>query len=248
MRRFRPLATAATLACIASACASAPDPAPPPSRPMAMDTIRVVDTVVVRNTAETDAQIARLQIQLLEKDQQLRGLGEELAAARQEVVRNLAKLQSQASRAEAASGLAEAEIALNQLGRIEGGRALPDFAEAQARIAEGSTEFGGENFGGALYLATEARTLASAAQQRLQAVGGRSLGAGETLFAVPVGLRTARRANVRSGPGLDHEVLFTLDPDAELVGHSYTSQWIRIVDAEGREGWIFNTLVAGQGG
>ena len=54
------------------------------------------------------------------------------------------------------------------------------------------------------------------------------------------------RANVRRGPGLNNEVLFTLDAAAELVGQSYTSQWIRVVDAEGREGWIFNTLVTGR--
>jgi hypothetical protein len=28
-----------------------------------------------------------------------------------------------------------------------------------------------------------------------------------------------------------------------VTGQSYTSQWIRVVDQQSREGWIFNTLV-----
>jgi hypothetical protein len=248
MRSPRLVATTGALLCAVAACAPPADPAPPPEPRVVTDTVVVSDTVVVESTAEADARIARLQIQLLERDQQIRGLNEELATSRQEVVRNLAKLQSQASRAEAASGLAEAEIAVERLGRLDGGSDLPEYAEAQSRLAEGSAEFTADNFGGALYLATEARALANSGEQRLRVVGGRSLEAGESLFAIPVALRTVRRSNVRTGPGLDYDVQFTLDPDTELVGQSYTSQWVRIVDPEGREGWIFNSLVAGRGG
>ena len=247
MRPLFPTLTAA-LACALGACASSAGPDRPSPAGSPTDTVFVSDTVVVESTAETDAQIARLQLQLLERDQQIRVLDDELAASRQEVVRNLAKLQSQASRAEAASGLSEAEIAVERLGRLEGGRGLPELAQARSRMAEGSAEFTAENFGGALYLATQARSLANAGEQRLRAVGSRSLAADETLFAIPVALRTASRSNVRAGPGLAFEVLFTLDPDIELIGQSYTSQWVRVVDPEGREGWIFNSLVTGQGG
>jgi hypothetical protein len=248
MPHLRSRATTGALVCAVAACAPSADPAPPPSAATRTDTVVVSDTVVVERTAETDAQIARLQIQLLERDQRIRGLDEELAASRQEVVRNLAKLQSQASRAEAASGLAEAEIAVERLGRLDGGSDLTEYADAQSRLAEGSAEFTAENFGGALYLATQARTLATSGEQRLRVVGGRTLAAGETLFAIPLALRTVSRSNVRSGPGLDHDIRFTLDPDVELVGQSYTNQWVRIVDPQGREGWIFNSLVAGRGG
>ena len=248
MRLLRSTLTACTLVTSVAACAApAAEPGSPPPPQVITDTVVVSDTVVVQDNAQAEAQIARLQIQLLEKDQQIRGLNDELASSRQEVVRNLAKLQSQASRAEAASGLAEAEIAVEQLARAEGGEELPEYAEAQARIAEGSTEFTAENFGGALYLATQARSIARSGQQRLSSVGTRSI-SGETLFAIPVALRTLRRANVRSGPGLNHEVLFTLDGEAELTGQSYTSQWVRVIDGEGREGWIFNTLVTGESG
>jgi len=250
MRTTRALLSAAATAALAGACAPASDPAPPPPAART-NTVYVVDTVEVTveaaADAELEAQVARLQIQLLEKDVQLREMDAELASTRQEVVRNLAKLQSQATRAEAASGLAEAEIALQTLARTPGGPDLPEYAESQGRLAEGSAEFAAGNFGGAVYLSTQARSLAGVGQARLRSVGTETLRAGETRFAVPVPMRTAGRSNVRGGPGTSFDVLFTLDAEAALVGQSYTSQWVRVLDEQGREGWIFHTLVTGQG-
>jgi len=207
----------------------------------------VVDTARTEaaTNAQLEARISRLEIMLLERDARIGELQTNLDATRQEVVRNLAKLQTQASRAEAASGLAEAEIALQALGRGSGGMSLPEFSEGQARLEESSRAFAAENYGGALYLATQVRALARAGQARAAASTSDTLERGETLFATAVPLRSAaERANVRGGPGLGHEVLFTLDPETELTGHSYTSEWVRVVDTRGREGWVFHTLVA----
>lgn len=241
----------AALACTAAACAPKAVPlSPQPALRSVVDTVLVVDTVRVETEASADAelqaQVARLQIQLLERDVRLGGIQEQLDATRQEVVRNLAKLQSQASRAEAASGMAEAEIAPQALGRVQGGTNLPEFGEAQARMGESTAEFGAENYGGALYLATQARALVRTGQSRQRGAGAASLQAGESLFAVPVPLQTVQRTNVRSGPGLSFDVRFTLDDAAAVVGHSYTSQWVRVIDDQGREGWVFHTLVRGR--
>jgi len=252
MRSVRALFGVMVFGAVATACAPTAEPTQPAPPPRTIiDTLYMVDTVTVETEAAADAQlleqVARLQIQLLERDIQLQGTQEQLAETRQEVVRNLAKLQSQASRAEAASGMAEAEIALQALARISGGDGLPEYSEAQSLIAESSTEFTGENYGGALYLATQARTLVRGGQTRLSASGGESLMAGESLFAIPVPLQTARRANVRGGPTLDAAVQFTLEEAAPVVGQSYTSQWVHVIDDQGREGWIFHTLVTGRG-
>ncbi len=251
MRSISILTGAATLMFAASSCtpAAVPPPAAPP--PPIVDTVLVVDTVRIETESAAEAQledqVARLQIRLLERDVQLQGVQELLAAARQEVVRNMAKLQSQASRAEAASGMAEAEIALEAVGRTLSGRELAEFSQAESLIEESATEFNAENYGGALYLATQARTLARSGQSRLRSgAAGASLRAGESLFALPVPLRTVSRSNVRGGPGINFEVLFTLDGSTPLVGQSYTSQWVHVVDDEGREGWVFHTLVTGR--
>ncbi len=245
-----PIAVAAIVVAVTTSACARPGSMPAPSPIVTVDTVLIVDTVRVEVEAEADTgledQVARLQIQLIERDVQLDGMQEQLDATRQEVVRNLAKLQSQASRAEAASGMAEAEIALQELRRTPGGDALPEFTEAEARIQESAREFGTENYGGALYLATQARTHARNGQVRLRARGVESLRAGESLFQLPVPFQTLGRSNVREGPGLGFAIRFTLGERAAVVGHSYTSQWVRVIDIDGREGWIFHTLVTGR--
>ena len=229
------------------ACAQGAGPAASPALVVA-DTVVLVDTVRVQGqgvaSAELEDRVARLQIQILERDVHLRELREQLEATRLELVRNMARLQTQASRAEAASGMAEAEIALATLRRAPGGDALPEFTQAQALLEQSSSEFDTDNYGGALYLATQVRTLVRGGPARLRGAGAGEVRSGETLFAVPVPLLTTGRSNVRSGPALDFDIRFTLDAGVALVGHSYTSQWVRVVDDGGREGWIFHTLVS----
>jgi uncharacterized coiled-coil protein SlyX len=243
-----PASALLTMSWVVASCAQ-PSELPPPPPPPVVDTVVVVDTVRIETDApvnsELEGRVSRMEIQLLERDVQLEELTAQLDAARQEVVRNMAKLHSQANRAEAASGMAEAEIAVEVLGRTPGGRALPEYEQAQMLLEESTTEFNAENHGGALYLATQARTLARGGQGRLRG-GGSSLRAGESLFALPVPLQTVSRSNVRDGPGLNARVLYTLDAGTTLVGQSYTSQWVRVIDSEGREGWIFNTLLTGR--
>lgn len=229
------------------ACAQGAGPAGPAGL-VAADTVVRVDTVRVQGQgaalAELEDRAARLQLQILERDVQLRELREQLEATRLELVRNMARLQTQASRAEAASGMAEAEIALATVRRAPGGAALPELTQAQALFEQSSSEFDAENYGGALYLAAQVRTLVRGGQARLRGAGAGELRSGETLFAVPVPLLTTGRSNVRSGPGLDFDVQFTIDAGVALVGQSYTSQWVRVVDDGGREGWVFHTLVS----
>ena len=85
----------------------------PPVRPP-RDTVRVAPPVAVRDTA-LEQRAARLELKVLEQEAQVDELQSRLDDARREVVRAMAKLQSLATRAEAASGMAEAEIALQAL-------------------------------------------------------------------------------------------------------------------------------------
>ena len=233
------------LGILLAACSAAPPPetAPPP----VPDTIVMVDTVMVEvesgaNT-ELEQRMARLQLELLERDAQLEGLNSQVDAAHQEVVRTMAKLQTQASRAEAASGIAEAEIAVRDLRSATGAQPTPQVSEAQEFLDGSNVAFGEDNFAGALYLATQARTVAERARLQLRGSVGQTLRPGEVIFQVPVPLATLGRSNIREGPGLSFEVLFTLDPGTVLVGRTHTDEWLRVTDERGRSGWIFHTLV-----
>lgn len=201
--------------------------------------------VVVRDTA-LEQRAARLELGILEKEAQVEELQTRLDDARREVVRAMAKLQSLATRAEAASGMAEAEIAIQALRTAGGsGASIPELGQSAQLLQLGSGEFDRQNYGGALYLSTQAKNVAAAGQARL--VGGNGARgtsrAGEVPFAVPLKVQTTGRANVREGPGSGYGVLFTLDAGARLIAYSYVDQWVRVTDEADRPGWIHQGLI-----
>jgi len=227
-----------------AACAAGTPAATLPPMP---DTVVVVDTVEVRMAPdrERDRRAATLQLQLLERTAQVADLQRQLDAARQEIVRAMARFQTLASRAEAASVMAEAEIALETVTGVAGNEKVPASTQARRLLVLSTTEFANENYGGALYLASQARRMARTGEGWLTNSAEEDRQHGEVPFALPLTLETALRSNVRAGPGLGFGVLFTLDPATPVVGYSHTEQWVRITDGQGRRGWIFHNLVRG---
>ena len=223
-------------AALLSAC-SQPKPAPPP-KPV----VRVVhDTVTVTSRdPDQDKRIARLELQLYSRDAQLEDMQLRLDETRAEVVRAMAKLRTVASRAQAASAMAEAEIALQSL---KSGNDEPAPAGQVARLVrQASSEFDKQNYGCALYLANQAKTAASS--YRLSAGNRDDARPGETSFAVPIKLKMTTRGNVRGGPGTNFPIAFAAEPGTEFTAYSYADEWIRISDDGGRTGWVFRSLVA----
>ncbi len=245
--RWAGLHVASSVLCSLAFAACAAGPGPEAAAAPVPDTVVVTDTVRVEvesaASAELEQRAARLQLELLDRDAQLEELQRRVDAAYQEVVRTMAKLQTQASRAEAASGIAEAEIAVRDLSSVTGGQASAEIAQAQQLLEMSGAEFNQDNFAGALYLATQARVLADGVGIQLRGTAGQTMLPGEVLFARSVPLQTRSRSNVRSGPGLNFEILFTLDQGVALVGRSHTDQWVRVADDRGRTGWIYLNLV-----
>jgi uncharacterized coiled-coil protein SlyX len=228
-----------------SAAGGTPAPAPAPA-----------PSTAARDPA-LEQRVARLDLRLAEREAQVEDLRARLDEARQEVVRALAKLQTVASRAEAASAMAEAEIAVQALraatgaqpggGGGGGGGGGSDAAQAGTLLAQASAEFAKQNYGGALYLANQAKSLAGAGRNRLSGAGRAPLRPGEVPFAVPVRLQATARSKVRDGPGAGYKVLFTVEPGTGLVGYSYLDPWVRVADESGRAGWMFLNLVGRRG-
>ncbi|MGH7538643.1 MAG: hypothetical protein ACREMF_08420 [Gemmatimonadales bacterium] len=214
---------------------TAPTPAPPPDRV-------VTETVTVRDR-DLEQRLARLDLRLLERDAQVEELQGQLDEARREVVRSMAKVQTLATRAEAASGMAEAEIALQTLRRSAVGQAVPEASKASKLLQDASTEFNKSNYGGALWLANQAKNLAGAGRGRLSGGDPTALRPGEVLFALPLRLQTVSRSKVREGPGTAYRSLVTLESGTALTGYSYVDQWMRVADDSGHVGWVFYNLV-----
>jgi hypothetical protein len=225
------------LLCMGCGGKKPPEPAPEPIA-VVPETLFVHDTVQVRDP-DLDQRAARLELKLLEKEAQTDELQSRLDEARQEVVRAMAKLQTTATRAEAASGMAEAELAIRSLE----GQSAADQAQARKLMAQSTETFSKGNYGGAIYLANQAKLLAGVGKGRV-----RSARPGEVAFSQPVRLKTTGRANVREGPGPSFRITFTLESGTSIMGHSYTEGWIRISDDAGRTGWVARTLVGRRAG
>jgi uncharacterized coiled-coil protein SlyX len=219
-----------------------------PSVPAQRDTTRgrrrpVAPPPAPQRDTVLEQRVDRLELRVLEKEAQVEELQTRLDDARREVVRAMAKLQSLATRAEAASGMAEAEIALQALRAGGAPQAAPEIGQAAQLLQLGTAEFDKQNYGGALYLANQAKEAAAAGQGRLASVERGSLRQGEVPFALPLRLQTTGRANVREGPGQGFQIAFTLDPSAAVTGYSYVDQWVRVTDENGRSGWIYQGLI-----
>ncbi len=200
--------------------------------------------VVARDTA-LEQRAARLELKVLEQEAQVAELQSRLDDARREVVRAMAKLQSLATRAEAASGMAEAEIALQALRSANGNNSptSPEYGQGSQLLQLATAEFDQQNYAGALYLATEAKNAAAAGQGRVSSDDRASTRKGEVPFALPLPLQTTGRANVREGPGANFKVLFTLETGVSIMAYSYVEQWVRIKDGNDRPGWIHQSLI-----
>jgi Bacterial SH3 domain len=193
-----------------------------------------------------EEQLAGLQLQLLEQDAQVKEVNKKLDDATLEVVRAKAKLQSLESKAEAASTLAEGEIAMKALKSKVAGVKDPVLNQAESLLNSSNQELKKENYGGALYLAAQAKTLIKEEQERLKGQEENSKLEGEVPFAIPLQLRVVSSANLRKGPGLDTPIVFTMKEGQAVVGYSYRGLWVRVKTEDGQGGWIHYSLVDGR--
>jgi uncharacterized coiled-coil protein SlyX len=231
-------AGAALAAVVAVMVLGCPQPTPSPLTPQAARDSAAASARASAPLSARDSvlaqRVARLELRLVERDAQIEDLDARLDEARQEVVRAMSKLQTLASRAEAASAMAEAEIAV---------QASPDAAQPAALLKQSSAEFAKQNYGGALYLANQAKSLAAVGRSRLGGADRPALRPGETPFAVPLRLQAVARGRLREGPGAGYRILFTVPPGTALTGYSTLDQWVRVGDDAGHSGWIFVTMV-----
>jgi uncharacterized coiled-coil protein SlyX len=218
-------------------CASTAPKEPPPSPPVAVPQVQFVPD------PELERRVAQLEIQLIERDALIESLNTRLEQALKEVVGTMGRLRSLATRAEAASAMAEADVALRSVGGRSG--QSPELKQASRLMKQSSDEFKRKNFGGALYLANQAKVLT-----RLYGAGGEAgkMRPKEVAFAGPVKLRASMRANIRVGPGMSFPVAFATDSGSALSGLSYVGEWIRVTNQTGNEGWIYASLVSRRDG
>jgi hypothetical protein len=196
----------------------------------------------------------RMRIALLEKEAQNRQLKARLSLQKQmadeaviEVVRAKAKLRSIESRAEAASTIAETEIAIKGVKEGAVGEAIGSsehLIKADSLLKMSTDEFKRENYGGALYLAGQAKIQIKAIRDTLEQDRLLEKISGEVVFVPPLPLMVTKRSNLRSAPSILSDVVRILGVGTLVVGHSHKDEWIRVnIEENGVTGWIHQSLV-----
>ncbi|MBW8772280.1 MAG: SH3 domain-containing protein [Gemmatimonadetes bacterium] len=230
------------LAATTIGCAGKPQPVAPAPKPVQAPAPAVVETVTVRDP-ETAAELGRTKVQLLERNARLADMDRRLTEATTEVVRAMARLRTLATRAEAASAIAEAEVTLQQLRGRAGQQAPPEVAQAEGALRSASQAFDAENFGGAVYLATQAKRIATAGRGRLADAGSTTMRPNERPFALPVPLTTTSTANLRSSPTGSASVVTTVPTGTALTAYSYEQDWLKVTTADGTSAWVHQSVV-----
>jgi hypothetical protein len=234
--------------------APAPEVKPDPCAGIAAEQKRLEESLVGLNAEKRtlEDQVTSLKLQMLEKETMVKELGERESAleakldeAIQEVVRTKSKLRSLESRAEAASNLAEAEIALKTMeAQAKGGGGDRDLSQAKQLLKMSAEEFKNENYGGALYLANQAKSHLRTGEVRPTSRDKLNPVPGESPFEAPMPLELTRDGNLREGPGLEFKVVATLPKGSKIVGYSRKDRWLRVRDEKGVTGWVFQSLVS----
>ena len=68
------------------------------------------------------------------------------------------------------------------------------------------------------------------------------------LSDVPAIVVVSEKANVREGPGLEHEVVWEVDKEYTLKVLEVDGNWYRVTDGDGLSGWIHKSVTWGFAG
>lgn len=200
--------------------------------------------------APQDREIARLQQTLAEKGAEIESLlaqqnvqAEALTQSTGEVARAGVKLRRLATQADAASHLAEVEVALQGLwAQTHRPRAAAQLVQAQRILDAGAVSFEQGDYGTAVEFAAQSQEIIGMVTgRRGTALAARD--AVEVPFQIPVALRTRIDSNLRAQPGRAASVLGIVPEGAPLQAQAYRGEWLRVRTAEGLTGWVFGPLL-----
>ena len=192
-------------------------------------------------------EIERLQKLVAEKEAQIRSQEarqQDQAKTLQETSSKAAhaqvKLRRLATRPAAASTIAEVEMVMENL------KSSPITGSAQAlqtqaaRLVDAAaTSYAEDNYAAAMDYAAQAREFINMITNTQGRKESRQI---TVSLQVPILLRATANSNLRQKPGLGAAVLGVLKKESLMIADAYQGEWL-LISADGRSGWVLNTLV-----
>jgi len=232
-----------------AACATAPPPEPaqppaPPPPPV------VAPAPVCPACVDRSDELARLRQELANREAELKDLRssqrEQVKAVQEssrEVTRAKARMRRLATQADAASYIAEVEVALGAARAATHAAQVPLLSLAQGFLDAAQAPFAQADYGSAMAGAAQAEQLVAAAVDATPAAS-RSRVTGEVLLQTSIALKASADSTLRREPQPRAPVVAALRKDTALVAHAYKGAWMRVETEDGKFGWLPQTQLA----
>lgn len=190
-----------------------------------------------------NAVVARLQIELVQKKEEiarLRAAGQGLA---KEIVSNTIRPPAANTRVETVAYLAEVATEMATVREKVRPEAQELFAEAEQLMVESNRELENDRYEQAVFLAAQALDLISL-QQFNNEGKARTVPKTYADFITPLDLKVARTSNIRKAPGIRGKVVTTVEAETGLTAIGHKGYWIKVLLQDGRQGWIYYSLLS----
>ncbi len=193
--------------------------------------------------AQQNAMTARLQMELVEKNEEiarLRAAGQGLA---KEIASNTIRTPGANTRVETVAYLAEVATEIETVREKLEPEEQELFAEAEQLMVQSNRELENDRYEQASFLAAQARDLISL-QQFNDEGKARIMPKTYADFISPLDLKVARTSNIRKAPGIRGKLLTTVESETGLTAIGSKGYWIKVSLQDGREGWIYYSLLS----
>jgi len=225
---------------LAAGCATAPPPAPEPAPVVPAPALPPPPPACAVCVDRTD-EIARLRQELAAREAEVRDLRstqrEQVKAVQEstrEVTRAKARARRLATQADAASYLAEVEVALEA---ARSATPSPLLGLARAFLEAAQAPFAQGDYALAMDRAAQAEQLVTAAASGAP-TASRSRIAGEVLLQAAIPLKASGESRLRRAPEPRAAVVATVGRETALVAHAYKGDWMRVETDDGKLGWV----------
>ncbi len=230
-----------------SDCVTTPPAVPPTPVPVPLDA--AVRKPTCPSCEEQTHEIARLRQDLANREAELRDLRSNqrdqvkvLQESTREVTRAKVKLRRLATQADAASYIAEVEVALDSLRASLGATStVPLMVLAQGILESTAAPFAQGDYGGAMDRAAQAEQLIALVADNQVRPGSPPRVPREVPLRVAVPLKVTVDSKLRRQPLGKAPVVGVLKKDSRLVAHVYKGSWMQVETEDGRSGWVDQT-------
>ena len=252
MTRFGSVTLLALLAVGCTTPGPGPAPEPPPVAPEPPAAVVVPPrTDECAPCAGLKTEIAHLQRRLAERESELsdlRAQRQEQAKALEEsarqAARTTARLRRLATRASAASYIAEVEVSMATARSAPGAEAEQAKLDRAQQLLDSSRQpYDKGDYAGAIDRASQAAELIARATEEPARPPARTGPIHVERLAVPIRLRVRIDSHLRGGPSARAAILAVLAGGTPVLANARSDGWLRVATPDGRSGWVYRPLL-----